>query len=150
MFLGSHHVGFYDHQKYLAYQVVGAFWYLLSVESELRCWRRQLKNVDLGCRNRTQDIITLLNQTCSFIDPDDLKDRKNYNFGIFFDALHSGVVESTTEFSEKFFYCFWWGLRSLRLVKIFLFLLFIYMQVLRTCSMKCITFIYMQMLRTVA
>ncbi|KAK7332752.1 hypothetical protein VNO80_29507 [Phaseolus coccineus] len=97
----------------LASHVVGAFWYLLSVESELRCWRKMLKSGDLGCRNRNQDTIALLNQTCSLVDPDDIKDGENYNFGIFFYALHSGVVKSTTEFPEKFFYCFWWGLRSL-------------------------------------
>ncbi|XP_027933201.1 cyclic nucleotide-gated ion channel 1-like [Vigna unguiculata] len=97
----------------LASHVVGAFWYLLSVESELRCWRRQVKGVSLSCRNRTPDVITALNQTCSLVDPDDIKDRQSYNFGIFFDALHSRVVQSTTDFPEKFFYCFWWGLRNL-------------------------------------
>jgi len=102
---------------HVVYQVVGAFWYLLSVESELRCWRRQVKGVSLSCRNRTPDVITALNQTCYLVDPDDIKDRQSYNFGIFFDALHSRVVQSTTNFPEKFFYCFWWGLRNLRLVK---------------------------------
>ncbi|ESW19293.1 hypothetical protein PHAVU_006G112200 [Phaseolus vulgaris] len=97
----------------LASHLVGAFWYLLSVESEVRCWRTKVENGDLSCRNRIQETITLLNQTCSLVDPDDIKDGENYNFGIFFYALHSGVVKSTTEFPNKFFYCFWWGLRSL-------------------------------------
>ncbi|CAJ1974374.1 unnamed protein product [Sphenostylis stenocarpa] len=35
-----------------------------------------------------------------------------FNFGIFLDALQSGVVESR-DFPQKFFYCFWWGLRNL-------------------------------------
>ncbi|RZC22532.1 putative cyclic nucleotide-gated ion channel 13 isoform B [Glycine soja] len=41
-------------------------------------------------------------------------DKNTFNFGIFFDALDSGVVESTTVLYQKFFYCFWWGLGSLR------------------------------------
>jgi len=32
------------------------------------------------------------------------------------DALTSRVVELNTNFHHKFFYCFWWGLRNLRLV----------------------------------
>ncbi|GLT53352.1 hypothetical protein SLA2020_266300 [Shorea laevis] len=35
-----------------------------------------------------------------------------FDFGIFLDALQSGVVEST-DFPQKLFYCFWWGLRNL-------------------------------------
>ncbi|KAK7258512.1 hypothetical protein RIF29_24091 [Crotalaria pallida] len=103
----------------LASHVVGANWYLLSIESEVRCWSRQLKNASmyhesyLGCRNHNQTVIQFLNSTCSFIDPDQIKDRSTFNFGIYFDALESGVVESTTDFPQKFFYCFWWGLRNL-------------------------------------
>lgn len=36
-----------------------------------------------------------------------------FDFGIFLDALQSGVVE-TKDFPQKFFYCFWWGLQNLR------------------------------------
>ncbi|KAJ6359363.1 hypothetical protein OIU76_000986 [Salix suchowensis] len=36
-----------------------------------------------------------------------------FNFGIFLDALQSGVALSSTGFSDKFFYCFWWGMRNL-------------------------------------
>ncbi|CAJ1961282.1 unnamed protein product [Sphenostylis stenocarpa] len=98
----------------LASHVVGAFWYLLSVESEVRCWRRELKSGgDLSCRNRNHEIISRLNETCSLVDPDNIIGPNIYNFGIFFDALHSGVVKSTTDFPQKFFYCFWWGLRGL-------------------------------------
>ncbi|CAN0901847.1 Cyclic nucleotide-gated ion channel 1 [Linum grandiflorum] len=35
-----------------------------------------------------------------------------FNFGIFLDALQSGVVQSH-DFPKKLFYCFWWGLRNL-------------------------------------
>ncbi|KAK1578322.1 hypothetical protein Q3G72_029351 [Acer saccharum] len=60
----------------LASHVLGAFWYLFSIERE-----------------------TTPNTTL-------------FDFGIFLDALQSGVVESTY-FPTKFFYCFWWGLQNL-------------------------------------
>jgi cyclic nucleotide gated channel len=106
----------------MAYQVVGANWYLLSIESQVRCWRRELNNASLfhasylGCGPRNQTVFQLLNTTCTFVDPDEIKDTKTFNFGIFSDALQSLVIDSTTEFPQKFFYCFWWGLRNLRSV----------------------------------
>ncbi|KAG5251703.1 cyclic nucleotide-gated ion channel [Salix suchowensis] len=50
---------------------------------------------------------------CPFIHPDQIQNSTVFNFGIFIDALDSGVVGSTY-FPRKFFYCFWWGLRNLR------------------------------------
>ncbi|KAJ1413776.1 RmlC-like jelly roll fold [Sesbania bispinosa] len=103
----------------LASHVVGANWYLLSIESEVRCWRREMNKASLfhesylGCGTRDPAVFPLLNSTCSFVDPDQIKDTNTFNFGIFFDALDSGVVDSTTDFPQKFFYCFWWGLRNL-------------------------------------
>lgn len=103
----------------LASHVVGANWYLLSVESQVRCWRRVMNNASifhdsfLGCGLRNATVFSLLNNTCSSVDPDEIKDTKTFNFGIFYDALQSLVVDSTTDFPQKFFYCFWWGLRNL-------------------------------------
>ncbi|KAL2345899.1 hypothetical protein Fmac_007184 [Flemingia macrophylla] len=105
----------------LASHVVGAQWYMLSVESEVRCWSRELKKASLfhqkymSCSlgSERDAVLPLLNRTCSFVDPDKITDRDTFNYGIFFDALNSGVVESTTDFPQKFFYCFWWGLRNL-------------------------------------
>ncbi|RDY14755.1 Cyclic nucleotide-gated ion channel 1, partial [Mucuna pruriens] len=103
----------------LASHVVGANWYMLSVESELRCWRRELSNAPvfhqeyLSCVGHNPNVSSLLKQACSLVDPDQITDANTFNFGIFFDALDSGVVESKTDFPQKFFYCFWWGLRNL-------------------------------------
>ncbi|XP_057439656.1 cyclic nucleotide-gated ion channel 1-like [Lotus japonicus] len=103
----------------LASHLVGAFWYLLSVESEVRCWRREMKNATLfhesylGCKPRDPAIFQLLNRTCSLIDPDQINEENIFNFGIYFGALQSRVIDSTTDFPPKFFYCFWWGLRNL-------------------------------------
>lgn len=107
------------------YQVVGAFWYLFSIESQLRCWHRQLKHTAfsddsyLSCGRRVNSsVLSLLNNatTCPYTDPDEIIDPMVFNFGIFIDGLKSRVVESRTNFHHKFFYCFWWGLRNLRFV----------------------------------
>ncbi|WJX34165.1 Cyclic nucleotide-gated ion channel 1 [Trifolium repens] len=53
-------------------------------------------------------IATFLNASCPIQSPN----TTLFNFGIFLDALQSGVVGST-DFPQKFFYCFWWGLKNL-------------------------------------
>ncbi|KAL5062411.1 hypothetical protein RYX36_024148 [Vicia faba] len=105
----------------LASHVVGAFWYLFSIESELRCWHKRLKNTGLfadsylSCGWVNSTVFSLLSNstTCPFKEPDDIVDPTVFDFGIFIDGLKSRVVGSTTDFHHKFFYCFWWGLRNL-------------------------------------
>ncbi|XWS35892.1 hypothetical protein CRYUN_Cryun20dG0035800 [Craigia yunnanensis] len=103
----------------LASHVVGAFWYLMSIEREDRCWRNAIGSGEksvLYCEKKSGPIndtlVNLLNTSCPFTNPGDIKDPEVFNFGIFIDALESGVVE-TGDFPKKFFYCFWWGLRNL-------------------------------------
>ncbi|KAL5171629.1 putative cyclic nucleotide-gated ion channel 13 [Glycine soja] len=102
----------------LASHVVGAFWYLFSVESRLRCWRRQLKTTMifhesyLSCGRNNPIVLSLLKYSCPYTDPESIENLATFNFGMFVEALKSRVVESTTDFTHKFFYCFWWGLRS--------------------------------------
>lgn len=104
------------------FQLVGAFWYLFSIEAEVRCWHKAFKNATihdepyLSCERPNQDFASLLKSSCAVVDPDDITDSSFFNFGIFTDALKSGVLKSTTDFTQKFFYCFWWGLRSVRFV----------------------------------
>ncbi|XP_054797809.1 cyclic nucleotide-gated ion channel 1-like [Prosopis cineraria] len=101
----------------LASHVVGAFWYLFSIERETTCWQDAcLRNTttcskaSLYC-DKSQELsnitATFLNASCPIVE-----DSEKFNFGIFLDALKSGVVESR-DFPQKFFYCFWWGLRNL-------------------------------------
>ncbi|KAI4355224.1 hypothetical protein L6164_004015 [Bauhinia variegata] len=108
----------------LAIHVVGSSYYLLSVESVLRCWKGTLKNsklynaaisddVFLSCGQHKQTIVSLLNTSCLFIDADEMKDPTSFDFGIFKEALSSHVVQSSTKFLRKFFYCLWWGLRNI-------------------------------------
>lgn len=118
----------------MTYQVVGAFWYLFSVESRLRCWRRQLKTTMifhesyLSCGRNNPIVLSLLKYSCPYTDPESIENLATFNFGMFVEALKSRVVESTTDFTHKFFYCFWWGLRSVRLVNKSSLLLPQYMQ----------------------
>ncbi|XP_022733945.1 cyclic nucleotide-gated ion channel 1-like [Durio zibethinus] len=99
----------------LASHVLGAFWYLFSIEREDMCWRKAIGSGEhsaLYCDKTSTAVnatlVSLLNTSCPFTKPD----PKVFNFGIFNDALASGVAESR-DFPKKFFYCFWWGLRNL-------------------------------------
>ncbi|CAN6710807.1 unnamed protein product [Malus baccata var. baccata] len=104
----------------LASHIVGAFWYLFSVEREYRCWRDQC-NGDRLCKkflycdskhDTDASFVANKNASCPFIDPGDIKNSSVFNFGIYYDALASGVVE-TRDFPKKLSFCFWWGLRNL-------------------------------------
>ncbi|WCJ22402.1 cyclic nucleotide gated channel 1 [Euphorbia peplus] len=101
----------------LASHILGAFWYLFSIERLDTCWREACKNItgcntdELSC-NREGKFSTQLIDSCPFIQPDEIKNSSVFNFGIFIDALDSGIVHSW-DFPKKFFYCFWWGLRNL-------------------------------------
>ncbi|KAJ4955857.1 hypothetical protein NE237_012640 [Protea cynaroides] len=96
----------------LASHVLGAFWYLFSIERENTCWRKACHDHPgcdihhLYCGDGSSDL-SFLNASCPLTDQD-----PPFNFGIFLDALQSGVVKSN-DFPQKLFYCFWWGLRSL-------------------------------------
>ncbi|XP_043720784.1 cyclic nucleotide-gated ion channel 1-like [Telopea speciosissima] len=96
----------------LASHVLGAFWYLFSIERQNTCWREACpKNPGceirrLYCGDGINDM-SFLNSTCLLTGQD-----PHFEFGIFLDALTSDVVESN-DFPQKFFYCFWWGLRNL-------------------------------------
>lgn len=96
-------------------QLLGAFWYLFSIERETTCWQKACGNTagclhaSLYCRENHIGLKDLLNNSCPIETPDATK----FDFGIFLVALQSGIVEST-DFPKKFFYCFWWGLQNLR------------------------------------
>ena len=107
------------------HQVVGAIWYLIAVERQDTCWVKKhglcgFNLVDLYCEasGRRDSIAAAdydcLNDACPLIEPDQIA-NSTFNFGIFFDALQSHVVERK-DFVNKIVYCFWWGLRNLRFV----------------------------------
>ncbi|BAT82193.1 Cyclic nucleotide-gated ion channel 1 [Vigna angularis] len=102
----------------LASHVAGAFWYLFSIERETTCWQEACRSnatvcnkADMYCNDYwggLSKISTFLNTSC----PIQNEDKNLFDFGMFLDALQSGVVESR-DFPQKFFYCFWWGLKNL-------------------------------------
>ncbi|GLT46657.1 hypothetical protein SLA2020_204000 [Shorea laevis] len=105
----------------LASHVLGAIWYLISLERQDQCWRNvagknETKVALLYCdhenKSSEDDFLRLLDTNCSLIDPDDITNSTVFNFGIFSEALQSEIVEAR-RFRKKFFYCFWWGLRNL-------------------------------------
>ncbi|KAL2468909.1 Cyclic nucleotide-gated ion channel 1 [Forsythia ovata] len=99
--------------------VLGAFWYLFSIDRKDSCWRNACAENENGCElynlycggDRLKDY-SFLNISCPLLEPNEIKSPADFDFGIFLDALQSHVVDRKT-FSTKFFYCFWWGLRNL-------------------------------------
>ncbi|KAL9409867.1 hypothetical protein AB3S75_048153 [Citrus x aurantiifolia] len=97
----------------LAAHVFGALWYFFSIERETVCWKNACRK-DAGCNHGSfycDDIsgdYTFLNEFC----PTKPQNTKIFDFGIFRDALESGIVE-VTDFPQKLLHCFFWGLQSL-------------------------------------
>ncbi|GJY58948.1 probable cyclic nucleotide-gated ion channel 5, partial [Tanacetum coccineum] len=104
----------------LASHIVGAFWYLLSVERNDTCWKKACRKSNhsadflycgneymSGYSNWISNSSAVLDEGCS---PDG--DSPPFDFGIFNQALSSGIVFST-KFIQKYCYCLWWGLQNL-------------------------------------
>uniref|UniRef100_A0A7N0RBH2 Cyclic nucleotide-binding domain-containing protein n=1 Tax=Kalanchoe fedtschenkoi TaxID=63787 RepID=A0A7N0RBH2_KALFE len=103
----------------LASHLVGSFWYLFSIERVNTCWTEACQaphcNADyLYCHRRQRRNNLFLDAACPLTEQ--LMSAQNstasFDFGIFSNALKSGVLESRN-FGKKFLYCFWWSLRSL-------------------------------------
>ncbi len=98
----------------LAFQVLGAFWYFFSTQRLTACWHISCEN-HIGCvRNsfncdHNLENHSFLNDLC----PITTANTTLFDFGIFLQALQSGVVEST-DIPQKILYCFWWGMQNLR------------------------------------
>ncbi|XP_050252064.1 cyclic nucleotide-gated ion channel 1-like isoform X1 [Quercus robur] len=96
----------------LSSHVIGAFWYFFSIERETVCWHKACKNQS-GCARSSFSCAHSGNYT--FLDdlcPINAPNSTLFDFGIFLEALQSGVVQSSN-LPTKFFFCFWWGLRNL-------------------------------------
>ncbi|KAL5973926.1 hypothetical protein ACLOJK_030585 [Asimina triloba] len=104
-------------------QVLGASWYLLSIERLTACWKSQCRK-ETGFPNGVKcsyhffdcdsskrlNYENWLNNTQVFghCDPDN---DMGFRFGIFADALTSNIISSS--FFEKYFFSLWWGLQNL-------------------------------------
>ncbi|KAI3814678.1 hypothetical protein L1987_14322 [Smallanthus sonchifolius] len=104
----------------LASHIVGAFWYLLSVERNDTCWQIACEKSghDTGflyCGNHhmagydswSNISSSVLTKYCTAG-----ADNPPFDFGIFEQALSSGIV-SSKKFVLKYCYCLWWGLQNL-------------------------------------
>ncbi|THU70926.1 hypothetical protein C4D60_Mb08t30140 [Musa balbisiana] len=106
-------------------QVLGALWYLLSIERQYTCWITEClaENVSTTtmpiCNPSFLDCSSLelperkawRNSTLLLSNCDATNDGIKFNFGMFADALTSEIVAAT--FIEKYLYCLWWGLKNL-------------------------------------
>ncbi|XP_042499304.1 cyclic nucleotide-gated ion channel 18-like [Macadamia integrifolia] len=107
----------------LASHVLGASWYLLSIERQHTCWRSECRKEEtamrvpcnpnfLDCRSLKQkDRKTWLNMTHVLSNCDILNPNLHFEYGIYEDALTNEVL--TSRFLERYFYCLWWGLKNL-------------------------------------
>ncbi|XP_078433180.1 cyclic nucleotide-gated ion channel 18-like [Wolffia australiana] len=108
----------------LASHVLGALWYLLSMERQTSCWIAQCRKEDgiLGrafCNPIFLDCSTLgqsdrnkwLNITQVISKCDASAQTTEFKFGMFVDAFTNDVVSSP--FLGKYLYCLWWGLKNL-------------------------------------
>ncbi|KAG5559560.1 hypothetical protein RHGRI_009183 [Rhododendron griersonianum] len=108
----------------LASHIVGAFWYLLSVERYDTCWQKACKNASvlchtsfLYCGNQEMEGYDAWQKNSNAVLTKDCpvngdNDNPPFDFGIFSQALSSGIVFSK-KFISKYCYCLWWGLQNL-------------------------------------
>ncbi|KAK0598130.1 hypothetical protein LWI29_031933 [Acer saccharum] len=96
-------------------KVFGALWYSFAIDKVIECWEKAGKKYALKfsedafvCPGTLRDY-NFLNEFC----PAKTQNRAIYDFGIYRDALESGIVE-TTNLPKKVLYCFRWGLQNLR------------------------------------
>lgn len=96
-------------------QVLGALWYLLSVDRQTACWKMSCRN-ETGCNIRYLDCDTP-NQTWAsttgiFSSCNASDDSITFDYGMFQPALSNQAPAQG--FLRKFFYSLWWGLQNLR------------------------------------
>lgn len=101
-------------------QIVGALWYLLAVERNDSCWQKyciapSCRKDFLYCGNQDMEGYATWNRTSVESSCKPADDNQLFDFGIFQQALSSGIAASK-DFINKYCYCLWWGLQNLRCV----------------------------------
>ncbi|PIA41535.1 hypothetical protein AQUCO_02200159v1 [Aquilegia coerulea] len=115
----------------LSSHILGSVWYLLAIERNDTCWVRACKdaNKDNACNttnlycgsHKFDDTFvqswvnfstTVIEKRCSTTTSSDGNDPPLFKFGIYEQAVESGLL-STDRFVSKYFYCLWWGLQNL-------------------------------------
>jgi cyclic nucleotide gated channel len=99
-------------------QVLGALWYLFSVQRQEACWREACHLEGPMCQTEFFDCNTISSNRTIWYELSNITSlctpsNSFYQFGIYAEAFDYKLTTST--FVEKYFYCFWWGLKNLRL-----------------------------------
>ncbi|XP_021812281.1 protein CNGC15b isoform X2 [Prunus avium] len=100
----------------LASHVLGACWYLLSIERQEACWR-SVCDLKMFCEydyfdcHRSRDPKRKSWFQSSNVTNLCNPDKSPYQFGMYGDAVTYDVT--TSSFFNRYFYCLWWGLRNL-------------------------------------
>ncbi|PKI79530.1 hypothetical protein CRG98_000005, partial [Punica granatum] len=105
----------------LASHVLGAAWYVISVDRYTSCWKsicRKEKSPTpcllryLDCNSFSHsDRQTWADTTNVFNNCNPDNNATTFKYGIFENAVTKNVV--STNFIEKYLYCLWWGLQQL-------------------------------------
>ncbi|XP_022974666.1 cyclic nucleotide-gated ion channel 1-like [Cucurbita maxima] len=95
-----------------ACHVVGAIWYLLSIERQTKCWlvacmKDDCRDNFLYCERRSE---AMSSSTIKFCSPKKSDKTNTFDFGMYAKALEFDFTK--TSFSHKFFHSFWWALQN--------------------------------------
>ncbi|KAF5734190.1 Cyclic nucleotide-gated channel 16 [Tripterygium wilfordii] len=107
----------------LASHVLGASWYLVSIQRQHECWSiecvKEMNSthspscnkffLDCSSLNKPERVAWL--RVTHVLSNCDAQNDENFQFGMFADAFINDVASSA--FIEKYFYCLWWGLSNL-------------------------------------
>ncbi|KAH0660935.1 hypothetical protein KY289_029683 [Solanum tuberosum] len=101
----------------LASHVLGACWYLLSIERQEACWMYVCHLEKPSCDYGYFDCQSINDpQRKSWFNSSNITrqcdpNKSDYPFGIYGDAVTVSVTSAL--FFNKYFYCLWWGLKNL-------------------------------------
>ncbi|KAA0048896.1 cyclic nucleotide-gated ion channel 1-like [Cucumis melo var. makuwa] len=96
-----------------ASHVVGALWYLFSVEQQARCWHEACKKINctsnfLYCGDPNGQAYLFIDAYCSHKESEG---DNAFDFGMYAEAFKFHLTE-TMSFRRKFIHSFWWALRN--------------------------------------
>lgn len=106
----------------LSVQVLGAIWYLMSIERHFSCWKDECAKKQKGSPDCYKDYLDCSSlskpgrqewsETTEVFKNCDATGDITFEFGMFGDANTERVTSAS--FFDRYFYCLWWGLKSLR------------------------------------
>lgn len=100
----------------LASHVLGALWYLFSVQRQESCWREACRLEGPACQTMFFDCNIVSSNRSIWYELSNITSLCTtgngfYPFGIYAEAVDAKLTSSS--FAQKYIYCFWWGLKNL-------------------------------------